>query len=609
MESPASDESESPAHAGGTEDEEEEEEESEGTFLFNDWGPDPDRAAEQQASALQVTSRVLWELPEVSLGPCSLHHFGPNGPPMNVMDVCPVTHRLFIANQRQLFGFSIAGLTARALGSTVASNDFAGSVELGAQVNRIRCGQLAGRPVVVAVDSRGGVAVVPTNGRCTLEVAQTLQNSASQWGEIPPAASGPSRGTSTWGIGLQPHGEPAGDEGTLLVTGNDHCVKAWWLRPSPTACQTAAEVESDTHTRSCAGHLHSSTERWKVREYLSPQGLPPTGGNTTGCPHTLLHLSENLPGIDLAQGHALVASLDGSVTSMEVCPPPAWSAAQTEHGASSSALSALEENRRWRELGPEVSLGRDVGAGEGAPAGPPLWHTKSTPPWRHIFAPRSQHLRRTWNACWIPLRSIRCVDAPPLPKMPPDIVLEWGGLPDPGATLSGEIVKSSVLPLLTADELLMVVQLLSMAHAPAARAEVAARHRIEQMALIFSENDVWLVDSCLGARCRQTLPFQAAFAHVSYMPEASTAFIAPKMARNANPIWAVTVLRRARSLRFRLQVQALPHELPDSYHDVSAWPLHVPVGLASGTGGQLFTLRSSHRLTCLRVALEDTSGT
>ena len=43
--------------------------------------------------------RKVWELPKLPLGAQELWHFGPNGPPMNVMDVCPVSKMLWVGNQ------------------------------------------------------------------------------------------------------------------------------------------------------------------------------------------------------------------------------------------------------------------------------------------------------------------------------------------------------------------------------------------------------------------------------------------------------------------------------------------------------------------------------
>lgn len=75
--------------------------------------------------------RKVWEVPKLPLGAQELWHFGPNGPPMNVMDACPVSKMLWVGNQplgvlleamrkalkgrsrQDLFGFSLTGLEAQ----------------------------------------------------------------------------------------------------------------------------------------------------------------------------------------------------------------------------------------------------------------------------------------------------------------------------------------------------------------------------------------------------------------------------------------------------------------------------------------------------------------
>ena len=66
---------------------------------FNDWGNDPFGADKAAALSLNLNWKKIWEVPKVPLGTAELWQFGPNGPPMNVMDTCPVSNMLWIANQ------------------------------------------------------------------------------------------------------------------------------------------------------------------------------------------------------------------------------------------------------------------------------------------------------------------------------------------------------------------------------------------------------------------------------------------------------------------------------------------------------------------------------
>lgn len=222
----------------------------------------------------------------------------------------------------------------------------------------------------------------------------------------------------------------------------------------------------------------------------------------------------------------------------------------------------------------------------------------------NMFSPALQQLRRrTWNACWFPLQCIHEVAAPALPE-PTAAVMEWDVCDQVSgklqASLSAEIISAFVLPMLEAQDLLATLQPLSMAHSFAVREEVVGKHRAEQMALIFSEAHVWLTDGCLGTRCQQLLPFRAAFAHVACMPEASSVLVAPKMDASQNQMWAVTILRRSRSLRFQLQV----HPLHAGSVPPAPWHSGVTVGMAAGPERKFYRLLSSHRLSCCRLQLE-----
>ena len=66
---------------------------------FNDWGSDPDDADKVAAREITLTWCKSWEISKVPLGSAELWQFGPNGPPMNVMDTCSVSKMVWIANQ------------------------------------------------------------------------------------------------------------------------------------------------------------------------------------------------------------------------------------------------------------------------------------------------------------------------------------------------------------------------------------------------------------------------------------------------------------------------------------------------------------------------------
>eukprot|EP00434_Breviolum_minutum_P026915 symbB.v1.2.023790.t1/scaffold2207.1/size85781/6 len=177
---------------------------------FNDWGNDPFGADKAAALSFNLNWKKIWEVPKVPLGTAELWQFGPNGPPMNVMDTCPVSNMLWIANQQELFGFPLPTLE-----DPNSCNDLMEFTRISAsrgQINRLRCGQLGRQPVVVAVDAAGGVLVAPTH-KSKMSPMKLLN-----------VASGRDQGVSTWGIGLSPTDEGS-DAGPLLVSANDHCLK------------------------------------------------------------------------------------------------------------------------------------------------------------------------------------------------------------------------------------------------------------------------------------------------------------------------------------------------------------------------------------------------
>lgn len=177
--------------------------------------------------------------------------------------------------------------------------------------------------------------------------------------------------------------------------------------------------------------------------------------------------------------------------------------------------------------------------------------------------------------------------------------LEWTARPS-GSAVPAEIIRN-VLSLLGPQELLQRVQILNRQHAHLAQEQVLSSKRTEQMALIFSENTVWLTDGCLNMRCKLTLPFNGAFAHVVHMPGLSAVIISTKMGSPTYPLAAVTVLRRQRSLRFELRVRDLAVET--DFRDLG-WPRNIIVGMAA-VEDRLFILYSSCRLVCHHLALEN----
>jgi len=278
------------------------------------------------------------------------------------------------------------------------------------------------------------VTVASTSGG-RLEVVQQLQNIALD--------SNPPRGTSTWGIGIAKCGEPPENWGSLLVSANDHCLKSWWLRPSA----EASNMQASRQTQRVA-------ERWQVRQTRKD------AAQSSERPPWLLHqFDENLPCVDLSLGRAIVTCLDGTVCSFEVCAP----AHDTADEATATESHSVEDEPRERTLTSEAADGQ-------GPKFPPNWPEVSGRDTRgqlkrrpRVFLPslHSMPMRRTWNACWVPLNSIKevfgiviimfCskVATPPLPP-PPANSMEWSTASS-GMVLPGEIIKSSLLQLMQAS--------------------------------------------------------------------------------------------------------------------------------------------------------------
>eukprot|EP00435_Cladocopium_sp_Y103_P048578 s691_g14.t1 len=457
---------------------------------FNDWGSDPFGAAKAAARAMTLTWQKSWEIPKMPLGTAEL---------------------------QDLFGFELAALEAENLSNDMHFAHFSSS---NGQVNRIRCGQLGQQSVVVAVDAAGGVLVAPSQVDSKLPPLKLLN-----------VAHGMEQGTSTWGIGLPPPEDGRDDAGPLLVSANDHWLKAWW--PSSTSSSSSSSSRGAWQLQQAKGRTADAGHCWGHGDGLSLRPLFEGSFlwfNLDKSPIPVWHFGENLPSIDVLHKRAIVASLGGEVSVLNLLPPS--------------------------HLDPAVPE-----------------------------TPADFELQRVWNVCWIPLRSIRTVSSePPLGGSMNENTMEWTARPSGSA------------------ELLQRVQILNRQHAHLAQEQVLSSKRTEQMALIFSENTVWLTepwqdDGCLNMRCKLTLPFNGAFAHVVHMPRQSAVIVSTKMGSPTYPLAAVTVLRRQRSLRFELRA------VETDFRDLG-WPRNIIVGMAA-VEDRLFILYSSCRLVCHHLALEN----
>lgn len=560
---------------------------------FDDWrsppnatsssstAPAPNQEPSRQVAWPSLEAQELWSLPaRPLLGGLPLERFGPNGPPMNVMDVCPATSRLFIANQRLVLGFSIIGLDRLGEGATRWPDDewAAAAPAVNAQVNRLRCGQIGSRPAVVVVDAAGGVTIMAADTDI-LPVSAAMQN-----GRI-----------STWGIAMAraTTNEPRSSShctGDLIVSANDHCVKAWTLAPPrlPGSEENQGDAEASHHQQR---ESKRRTEQWQV---IGPGPRPVPA--TAAVPRVLQDFNDNLPCLDFAAGRVLASSLDGSVRSFplhEEAPKPRESTS-AEAGATTAAEPETAQGPEPRE--PEAAEPPAVPKAAPRSAPPCLY-----PPPGSTFEFRAPEgsSRRMWNACWLPVKSLRVVSQPGVPpQQSRDVNLDWTvgtGAEGAATTLPAELITSFVLPFLGAVELLSIIQPLSNGHAEAARQEVAACKRDEHIALAFSEDAVWLLDSQLKPRCRRRLPFDGTFAHISAAHDFSSVIVATKMDLESPQLWAVTVLRSLRAIRFRLVITPLLGFLnPFAGH----WPAGVIVGMAAGPKGRLFTLLAGQQLVC-----------
>jgi len=207
------------------------------------------------------------------VGPDSLQAFGMNGPPMNILDVCCKSQRIFVANQRQIVSLSMDGPDA--------SPTIPVGPSIPGQANRLRCGVVGGTPVAVVADSRGGVSMVSTeavgNGRpATMFSVQNKDNLNAN-------------PISTWGIALE-HQERDNTSFDVVVSANDYCVKAWTLSPPCISAQSGPQP------------------RWPMA-LERQQRVPRVVGQHYG----------NIPSIDLANGLVVSVSLDGQISVVPVC--------------------------------------------------------------------------------------------------------------------------------------------------------------------------------------------------------------------------------------------------------------------------------------------------
>jgi len=495
----------------------------------------------------EARADLILEVPTLPCGDEDLAAFGPNGPPINILDFCPITERLFVANQRTILGFSFAALHALHSGKLVGDHWTCQARLLSAQANRLRCGHIERWPVTVTVDAQGGVIVVPCDAE-KLEVAIALKNRHTLHNTA----------VSTWGIALarEPIASVVGD---LLVSANDYTVKGWKLLPPP-----------EPNVLGGASHSLRPRPKWTVIG----------GGPHNKEPRTVLMHQGNLPSIDLAEGRVVSASLDGWVglADCTVKTPRHSTPAGDQSGASSLAdaitRSSLDAASR--------SLPTVCGAA-------------------HEFRAPGATM---WGACWLPLHSVRSVATPPTPT-DVGLFMEWS---TGDVKVHDIILVSSVLPFFTASELLAIIQTLSVAHALSARLAVSASSRTEQLVMSFSPENVWLFDTTLSVVSHQQLPFDAAFAHICFSPELSTAVLSTKMEglvspENGSPandsIWLVTVWRRARSLRFTMSVQRAPVPSPIN----GTVPSPCVIGSTCAPGGRYFILLSNGRLLCYRFQI------
>ncbi|CAK0831446.1 unnamed protein product [Prorocentrum cordatum] len=265
---------------------------------------------EDDPPRLEVGATLAWQLLSAPLGRESLGAFGVNGPPMNVMDCCPVSGRVFVANQRSLLGFSLASLRRLATQENAAGTALREDQEaaeggewrcerpllLRAQANRLRCGQIAGRAVVATVDAAGGVTVVPSD-RAGLEPVVTVTNKArarasgdrgcrvrpDAWtasehrGALvnpmaPDEAAWTGAPVSTWGLALAPHGDqpPESGVGALAVSANDHEVRVWFVAPPRGERADAWEPPGGPSVDLAGGLLAAASLDGFVRERHSP---------------------------------------------------------------------------------------------------------------------------------------------------------------------------------------------------------------------------------------------------------------------------------------------------------------------------------------------------
>eukprot|EP00927_Polykrikos_kofoidii_P076715 TRINITY_DN73755_c0_g1_i1.p1 TRINITY_DN73755_c0_g1~~TRINITY_DN73755_c0_g1_i1.p1 ORF type:complete len:826 (+),score=125.15 TRINITY_DN73755_c0_g1_i1:159-2636(+) len=673
--------------------------------------------------SVSITAKLCWEVDDAPVGPEALTRFGPNGPPMNIMDGCAETRKLFVANQRRLVGLSVDALKSFSERRIPNINQSAqAAAMLSAPVNRVRCGYIGRRPVVVAVDSRGSVVVVPTTDP-RMSIAASMTNYAAEPVGQPSSGRIP-RPTSTWGVALSrfPTRRPSSEDediGYVVASANDHCVKRWILRAPPDALHGTGEgsvaLAGQTARRS-AGLLSNdvlpTSRKWSVLSSnfrdagrtsrsassalqsvaalpaaevavsSSAAGAASVGGDgvtsftepaapgvsaTTAAADAVVQTASpsaaaaagetqaaaeasdladtaqallmhrgNVPSIDLASGLVLSAGLDGHVCVVPVVREVAG--AQTASTACSRSEAPPVAVEEALSAGTElVQPEEDTLMGNNGEHPPPLDLSGEGAPRQALEFHVPSDFHQMWNACWVPLRSICCV----MPKCNRDgraVVaaaegqlkgqpMEWAV--GPSAVLSSEIVSSYVLPFLSAADLMSAVQLLNPAHAVGAQSELQGIGRTESFALCFSQGMVWLLDPKLRVRCQARLPFQATFAHACYVPHLSSAIVAAKFETRFGRqyVWAVTILRRRRSLCFRLLVR--PSEINNPF--ASQWPMGIFVGLTAlpvsegsadshdaGTetesramleerpklASDVFTLLASRRLSCHRVSLE-----
>eukprot|EP00929_Paragymnodinium_shiwhaense_P107233 TRINITY_DN73307_c0_g1_i1.p1 TRINITY_DN73307_c0_g1~~TRINITY_DN73307_c0_g1_i1.p1 ORF type:complete len:805 (-),score=150.09 TRINITY_DN73307_c0_g1_i1:282-2360(-) len=574
-----------------------------------------DDAETAAGESVRLVTTLQWQLEDAPLGEEALHSFGQNGPPMNVMDACPESGKLFVANQRRLVQLSIDELSrsARAMETDGANaprrrpTEEAASLLLPAQANRVRCGYVGRRPVVVAVDSVGGVTVAATTADAVQAVATLSNFQPTRSG----ARSGPgvnpnSLPMSTWGIALEHHpssssraqppawhsdasDEDSDDpEGYVLVSANDHCVKSFALKPdgAPSRHRRGSEPPHAAHPSGGGGLRPAAGQRrWSMVD--AARSLPPASmrlpdrrrvqedpderlADKASAMRVMLVHSSNIPSIDVADGQLLSASLDGHVCRVTLPKSrvehglPAATGGQHQAapaaggygGQPAAASPAVPARNGYTAAAAEApDSGLDAAA---LPHDMAAYVGRGPVQTAACFLPQpAEPGTGLWNVSWIPLKTIRALESEGQEPDSDGPAIEWKTAPG-APPLAHELLKAYVLPFLEAEQLLGKLQAVSVGHAALARQEVEAEHRTEHVAMCIDSTNAYLLNDDLKLIARLPLLVDVVFAHARYVPEISSILVASKFETSPRKqMAAITVWRRRRSLHFRLAASTL----------------------------------------------------